>query len=357
MQTKEKSIPPDLNKLVRSLAESKSRSEPVAFWPLHPAILYSSLLPSFPSYIIKTIDRLKEKVTDQDIAKMFLAPSRLSVFLHFLHTHKIFDWILEQKRRFANDVVKYMGFYRYDPYCLNWNNVILSEKEIREILNKPLIDANNEVKHFSGVINTMMFEYTEMIFLGTHYLGHEFHGPYPCKDGQLLVREFFDLKPKYWAITKNFPFNKIKIYEVYNKNVKIEYDIFNHEITSAPLPKHLQKYLILIDGQEIKPGNFPKELNKLLNFWTAISNKIKLTDREYVKKSVETFYWLLKPLKDKLGENWKPSEEQYKFIEKLNIAALKEKLFTTFVKARVEKTRRERYEMFVNMFNEILELK
>ena len=340
----------NLKKLVHCLADSKSKSEAVAFWPLHPAVFIAGLLPDFPNHFIATIDKAKEKgLTDEEIAQRFYNPSRISNFLHLLHTASFFNWDIPQRQRFATDIVKYMSYYRKDPYCTDWTNIILDKEGIVKAF-KETDKADSQTKDFSGMLNTLMFEYTELIFIGTHYLGHEFHGPYPCGDNQfLIVREYYDLKPEYWEITKEFSFNRIKTFEVY-KDVDIKFDVFNHEISSGQLPSHLQGYAVFIEGEKIHISDFSKILNQIKNYWLGIADKINLEDREYVKKAVESFYWVIKPDKEAIGEDWKPSKLQYDHISKLDIEGLKEKGSGGESKTRIGKSQEEKYKILKNMF-------
>ena len=154
-----------------------------------------------------------------------------------------------------------------------------------------------------------------------HAYGHEFHGPYPLKNGEILiVREYYDLKvPEIWPFTKDLPFEKIIILEVY-KNVEIRFDIFNHIESSASLPQNLQRVLVAIDNLDNNLKSL-KEIEQLFENIKLLSNKsIKFTKdftyKDWVnKKLIEVHYYSLKPHKDVLGKDWRPSTEIYNFIK------------------------------------------
>jgi len=252
-------------------------------------------------------------LSQKDIAKMFYGPSAVSHWLYSanfafegMSREEVIDFI---KRTI--DIIEY--WRKEDPFCLNWRNIIWKTNKVRDEYGKEgFIDSTGDITiaKILGHINMIAWHYCILIHVGHRNYSHEFHGPYYIGDNEILfVREYFNLRPyEIWpfASLQNVPFSKITSLEVY-KNVEIKIDAFNHIWASAALARYLQRFLIVLDDSKVLTENGVKDL---LSKWTNIITQAiafirNYTKEDFVRKVIEMKYWLLKPHKEILREEWR----------------------------------------------------
>lgn len=298
-------------------------------WPLNIVDGMWYLSKCYVKELYLTIKKLKNKgLSIEEIAKLFKAPSRISDLFH-LDQFPMEGLTPEERLELINDLVNMLPYYRKeDIFCESGRNILLTHGEVEKLLTKhqfiKVADNGNQLRRIIGKINATTWLYTELITVAHHAYGHEFHGPYPLKNGKILiVREYYDLKvPEVWPFTKELPFEKIILFEVY-KNVEIRFDAFNHMESSAPLPQNLQRVLVAIDNLTNNLKSV-EEIEQLFATTKSLSNKAidftkDFTYKDWIKKLIEVHYYSLKPHKDVLSEDWRPSSEIYGFIENNNV--------------------------------------
>ena len=265
-------------------------------------------------------------LTIDEIAKLFKAPSRISDLFH-LDQFPMEGLKPDERAELFNDLVNMLPYYRKeDTFCESGRNVLVTQGEVEELLTKYQLikirdDGNGKkLREIIGKLNATTWLYTELITVAHHAYGHEFYGPYPLENGEnLIVREYYDLKmPEVWSFTKDLSFEKIILLEIY-KNVEIKFDIFNHMESFAPLPQNLRRVLVATDnlGNNLKSV---EDIEQLFETISLLSNKSinftkDFTYKDWVNKLIEVHYFSLKPHKDSLGEDWRPSTEIYEFIK------------------------------------------
>jgi hypothetical protein len=306
-------------------------------WPfsiLETTIFYSKF---FSKELLKVMKDLEGKGYNRnEIAKMFYGPSAVSHWL-YLAGFPFEGLSREEVIDFIERTIEVIEFWRReDSFCINWSNVIWDENTIKkECAKEGFIDTRNNESFAKclGKINMIVWHYCILIQVGHRNYSHEFHGPYNIGNGELLfVREYFNLRPyEIWpfATFENIPFNKIIILEIY-KDVEIKVDMFNHYLAPSDLKSHLQRFLVRVDDFKILTE---KEIKDLFGRWTGIISKANTfvrdyTKKDWVKKIIEMKYWLLKPHKKILEEDWHaPKEvlnlaEKYKEVEEIAMKAI-----------------------------------
>lgn len=282
---------------------------------------------SFTKELYRTINKLKSKgKTTSEIAKLFKAPSRIAQFLYSLFGFQYSGLYTKQRINLIEDLLKYISYYRKDPFCRDGKNIILSEEEVQNILQKyEMVDLkkekeDRELRQIIGKINAILWLYVELINVEKHPCGHEFHGPYSLGNNNfLIVREYYDLAPaEIWPFTSQLPFNKIVTLEVY-EDVIIKFDFFNHTESKGSLPLGLKKFLVGINTYE----NSIQDLSGLEDLYKTCKETIskaeifirKFNKKEWREKLIEVHYYYLKPHKQVLGEDWHFPERIFEKVE------------------------------------------
>ncbi|MDI6591743.1 MAG: hypothetical protein QME61_02285 [Patescibacteria group bacterium] len=313
-----------INQLCSTIAEHivEDKSQP-PLWPVHALEGYWPLYSHFLKELYQTIKKLEQKNFSNDrIAELFKAPSRLAELTYlFIYGGKS-SLTAEQLEDLALHIIRYIQHYRKeDVFCKSGRNIIWTKEQVNKVINYEMITATKERSTILGKINATLWLYTELICTREHQYGHEFHGPYflPNQD-ILVVREYYDLKrPEIWPFTSDMKFNKIVTLEIYDKDTKIGFDFFNHTESFTPLPQRLIKFTIGIENYEnsIKTiselRGFLRELTLLMK--KAIEATKEFSKKDWMKKEFENYFYLLKPHKELLGEEWYPTQEQYEILE------------------------------------------
>lgn len=280
------------------------------------------LLPS----LLDDLSKLEQKGYNKEkVAELFKNPSRITQFVWTFHTLKDIDLSENERVKLVKKIIDLISISRKDPFCEEGKNIIWSEEKVNlslEELNWIDLDEVSEVEEYRetlGRLNGTLWLLCELLYFDFHGAGHEFHGPYNLvKDNQMLiVREYYDLKPDYFSFTDDLPFNRLMTFEIYPKK-DVTFDFFNRSRFSVPLSKYLQKLHIEINGKGI--GDF-SEINNALNSSEKVSERGskrvgKLERKELLEKFGEAYFFTIKPIQEKLGEDWRPPESFYHDIEK-----------------------------------------
>lgn len=323
-----------IKKLCKTMGDLISEGTP----PVWPIQIYENewyLYKYFIRNLFDTIQKLKNKKSYSEIAKLFKNPTRIAEFTYLLFGLSESDLKPNEKITLALDIIELVKCYRKkDPFCRSKKNLILNQNQINKIIkskNFVKIDKNLEKEKYKKLIsriNAALFSYCEFIHSGIHQNGHEFHGPYKLKDGRLLiVREYYDLKPvEVWPFSKRFKYKNIKIFEIYS-GIDIFFDYTNHLVCSKPLSDHLEAFYIILNGSKVI--NKIEELEILLKninsyFQKALFSTSNFKRKDWIKKHMEMRYWYLKPLKKLFGKDWKPPKKQYDHLNKKAKLGLKE---------------------------------
>jgi hypothetical protein len=286
--------------------------------------------------ILKKLER--KGISLKEIAKLCYGPSSLSHWLYLPEIATIvpevdpFEGLTKEEGvKFIEKTIDLISLQRKgDIYCRNGKNIIFSPEEVEKTLNTVDLKTPSQVeKNTLGKLNAVLWQYTILIQAGDRHCSQEFHGPYQIGRGTLFVRDYFNLKPICWDFCKQFPYQKLTIFEVYT-DVEIKIDMFNHFQTSAPLPQKLIKFALLIDDVTEPKIISLQELfeisNKVLN--EGILSVNHFTKDDWIKRMFELKFLWLKPLKELIGEKSEVPSNLYKLLDRKEEA---ERVATQFV--------------------------
>lgn len=277
----------------------------------------------FPRECYCTIKKLKEKGLDsREIAKALRYPSSLCHWLYHPEAHfgvKEEYWAKglsrEQGIDYIEEIIKIISLLRRgDPFCRDFRNILLRKEEVDEIIKSQNFTKAVEAPEVPGILsrlNMILWHYCMLIQGGLRVYSQEFHGPYELTRGEMLfVKEYSRLKPvEVWGFAQNFPCNKITLYEIY-KDMDVRIDILGHYWTSAHPIRKLVKVAVNVDERNIDVAGVTDLYEECYEVYKLGISAIGNYKREYwIRKWIELGYFWLKPLKDILGDDWRPSAD------------------------------------------------
>jgi len=334
-----------LNSLFLSVAQSLMGEPPFFIWPAPystPAECEFYLADYFLSSLYADIAQLQQKGHNlKSIAKMLKNPSRIAQTLWpFGHVVKVDDRFKGELIELASTIVDLLSFYRKDPFNQDGKNIIWSHSEVRDFLsNNEIADSKDKMfeKHRMLIsrLEGTLWLYSELLYFSIHEVCKEFHGPYSLPDGRsVLVREYYDLKPEFWAFTEELPYQNMLIFEIYRKKIDATFDFFGRLRSKQPLIHHLDGFAVLVDQKPmVAYGDIEYTYESTAKTSKRGAEHIRSLSRlQIMNRFVDSYYYMLKPIKDTLGENWKPPEVILDDIKNERKKDVVEQLYASFEK-------------------------
>jgi len=307
-----------LDIIIETILGAKKREEPAAvpLWPIptpQGMLYWGKEWSEKLNHTLHLID--KQKVSKYNIKKSVRFPSRIVHILWRVDAIKNSDLDKEEKLYTLRKLFDYLTIFRKENlFCENGENIIWDSKELRDHkkgLSFFTIEDKIKLKLFFN-FEASLFLYTELLYWANHPIGHSFHGPYKDRKGIILVREYFDLKPKVWNLSKNLGFSQVEIFEVYKKGTEIKLDFFERGIrTTKPFKRSLISFALRVDKKSIEKQ---EEISK---FFKSLEGVIKkgsefvqsLNEQKLIEKHTGYWFYMLKPLCDLVNEDWHPSQQ------------------------------------------------
>ena len=336
-------------------AEHVSIEKSITTWPF--SIVHGAwyLHKCFPKELLNTIRKLKSRgLSSEGISQLFKNPTRISSYLHFIKGPPD-NLSSEERLELIRDLVEYLVCYRKeDPLCETGKNILLTENQVSEV-ERDLFQPDFGIEQLLGGVVGTYFAYTEMLWGANHGLGHEFHGPYPSADGEkLFVFNYYDLRPmELFPATSRLPFTEIEVGRVYTDASSMFndtwFDMFGHIFFS---PGSLGRFYVKIDRKLIESK---AEIEMALeSAFDVLRDEQRLTEafteRDLIRRWIELYYYSLKPHKEVLGEDWKPSEEVYSHLSREIDMEEIEAFGKMWMGVWSHTEQQERYQMFKEIF-------
>lgn len=331
-----------LDRYIQSMTEGLLRtSEGEVGHVVWPAPLFTPL--EADMYVSKTFfPRLKHALSvlrkrgysERQIAKLFIAPSRLVRITYLFHTIHVSSLTKKQRLSLCGDLLRFLYFLRFDLFCENGKNLRWNNREIQHSLSRSRIiqlskirdaRARAEMKTIISKLISILYLFCELIYFCHHQIGHETHGPYIMdQDEKLLVRDYYDLKPDTWPFTQSFNHGEIRFLTIY-KTIDIEFDYANRSFSTQSLADRLTRFGIM---------DSPRENSSLKQFLLDLLNESQriveegckriatMSKMELMQKYGEMFFYAIKPLQSAIGEDWHPPESFYKDLQKQEMGRL-----------------------------------
>ncbi len=313
-----------IDEFARAIHKGLSNMMPCSWGPIDNYETLSFLNGTFISQIYKAIKNIKEKGCSKErISKCFPSISSLRVAMYWLmleyQTSKV-----KNKKEFREIMDFFINLLEYitkeDTFAYK-SNIIHSQKEINNILNKtPLEKANPEIARNLGKLYTGLASLVFALYRDFYPQdSHEIYGPYEINDNSILIiKHFPKIKPlDLWPQVKGLKYSDVKIFQIF-KNIKFKCEIIGmHSIYDGNLINNLVSYAVMIDG---KYTNNIEEIKELSNYFAEVATKYSticdgLSKEELKKKILE---WECYQFVDffKLAEmNWKPTKEMLEAVK------------------------------------------
>ena len=293
------------------------------------------------------------------IAKLLKAPSRIAQTTWPLCNISLTDLTMDEGVDLAFKIVQLISEFREDPFCEDLRNIIWSNGEVEDMVSKTnmidltKVDNPNSYREKINRLNGIAWIFCEMLYTSIHGAGHEFHGPYELGDNRILVvKEYYGLKPDFWPFTSKLPFNKITMLGIY-KDADVTFDFFNRTRSTKPLGMSLQEFSITINDR-IEPLNID-DIQGITNDLERVSRdgliEIRnLNKKELMKKFFQSYYFIIKPLREELKQDWWPPNALYEDLENEKRKEIVEAVFTDF-KGLESKSMEEFVQIISTIFN------
>jgi len=298
-------------------------------WPsprFHPMEGDAYVSKHFFTRLYSDIRELEKKgFTEKNIAKLFIYPTRLARITYLYHVSHLSELTKDERINLAGKLLRYLSYLRSDPFVKEGRNLILDDKMVRALLkNFEMVDLKSiknatTIRSLIGRLNAILWSYSEILYFCHHSIGYEYHGPYILENNnQLLVRDYYDIKPDFWEFSADFPYGKLAFFTIY-KGADVKFDYSNRMYSSQPLSHHLSRFSIPQWGyedltNEVKLNEFYKEIEEAVTIsvkYVSALNKVDL-----MKKYGEMFFYAIKPLRDILRKDWHPPQGFYEDVEK-----------------------------------------
>lgn len=292
-------------------------------WPVKFNSIMHLFGEDFSESFLEDIRVLCEKgYSIQEMALSFGSPARIYRIINaIIYGMKQKKVPLKDQRRVVLYLLDMVQCLKYgSPFNEDGRNIVLSSDQVdRDYLENIFHRAEeNEaiyLQRFCGI----MWAYTEAIFFRAHDVTKEIHGPYviPAKTDKLLVREYLHLDVQsIWGDFVNLPANNIKIYTVYDKNLSLSIDAYNHLfLCGGNYVKSLKEYRVEIDGKEASIDQLMHLVPYMQETIRKIHEWIKETSwKEHACKYADIYWYRKKPLADMLNKSWEVPEQVYEKI-------------------------------------------
>ena len=282
----------------------------------------------FPCECYQAIHKLKEAgFDDEKIALLFGHPSSIGHWLYFPTPHfRVSEeyWAkglyLSEGVEFIKEIINFLFLLRKgDAFCQDFRNILLDSQDVKEIVeNQKFVETVDapEILRILPRLNITLWHYCMLLQGGLRFF-QEIHGPYELNTHEiLLIREYARLRPtEVWEFTSNSRYENVSFYEIY-EDVKITVDLFGHYWFSATPSKKLVRIAIIADGNNLNKSEIMtlyKECSRMFEKGNQIIIGFKKQD--WLRKWIELGYLWLKPLKDVLGEDWRPPDNVMSIID------------------------------------------
>lgn len=267
-----------------------------------------------------TIKKLEKTKRLDEIAQLLRYPATITHWLYFPESnfgHRKEYWAHGLSREEGIDFIeKAIGIMRSlrkeETFCQDSKNIILGEDKVGEIIqSQEFIEAKDspEILATLPVLNTTLWHYVMLIQAGQRIHSVELHGPYDLDKGELLfVREYSGLRPvEPWEFTVNFPYEKVTLYEIY-RDLEINIDMFGHYWTSEHPYAKLVRIAVNVNDLRNLEHSEVRQLYQASSETLEEGNSVirNFARQDWVRKWVELSYLAMKPLKEVLGEDYRP---------------------------------------------------
>ena len=304
-----------LDKIVETILGAKGKKEPaaVSLWPIptpQGILFWGKEWSEKLSRVLHLID--DNNIDSSTVEQAVKFPSRLVHILWRTDAIKMSSLSKKEKLYIVEKLLDYLATFRKgDLWCDNGSNIIWDlkklKKEKKDLAFFPRKDCKLLLK-----FEASLFLYTELIYWANHPLGHSFHGPNKNREGDILVREYFDLKTPVWEFSRKSNFSQVEIFEIYKQGTDLSLEFFERGIRSTkPFKQNLKQFALKVDGKLVEELETIGELYENLTSVIEEGGKFiqSLNICQLIEKHAQYWFYVLKPFCDLVHQEWGPPQK------------------------------------------------
>jgi hypothetical protein len=295
-------------------------------YPIRDSRINHSFLKEYTKEFLDDLNELKKKgYSYEDVGKLFRNPSRLMRMGHLLlKGAKLSDFSIEEQRNLILELLKIVEKQKSgDIFNENKRNIILDSDELSKLIDGlSFIRVDTEKARLIQRLCGMLWAYSESPFFVAHDIGMEEHGLYHYKGKNIMIRDFFNLRPiELWPDCKEFSFNEIRVICVYNKEFQVDFDVFSNTYPNrGNVIEDLEEFYIEADGKALEINEIEGIFESASKIMESISKKIEsMSITDLAKKYADVYWYRKRPLRDALNKPWAPGEHIYELIDKCEV--------------------------------------
>lgn len=218
---------------------------------------------------------------------------------------------LEEIDRFVSELI--YPLYKADIFCANGTNILWDKNQIDGEFNIGRLIWLRDLKNSTEMIryNGYLRAITEMLFFYWDNFGHETHGPYKLESGDvLLIREWHDLKPGYFKFSEKFPFDYLRVYELYKPGTVVKIDVSNRVYIDARIDDCLLGFRFYTVDKTFSFSETEHLIEEIRGFCEmGVRELVSMKPEQILENAAYMHFYLFKPLTDILGISWKPGRD------------------------------------------------
>lgn len=278
-------------------------------WPMpiikNGRILRFATYPFWAKKFLDVVERLEDSgKTSKEIANIFKYPSFLTRLPFVFEIKDLSKLSIDEQKKIAIKIYDYCDFLQQEIFSNNGKNILKNKHyNFDDVLCKNMKESKKILSKLDG----LLFSYTELIYGYFHDFGHEFQGPFIIdKTKNAIVKEYHDLKPPFFGLSKKFPADKIVIIEIYTSDISVSIDMHNRLNMPEPIISKLLAYKVIANKKVLSLDEVKRLLSKVQYFYDEFINSIKLEEDFLSIKYIEATFYSLKRACDIVGTHWRP---------------------------------------------------
>lgn len=171
------------------------------------------------------------------------------------------------------------------------------------------------LKRNVAYLSALLRGYSETVYCDEHTVSGEIFAPVPCKDGFLIAKKYLLLNAsELYPVLESCPYSYINIYVKYRDiPTELSTDIVGNLLVNINMIPYMESFYIEVADTDRRSTSVStlNELFEIIQYFQSIVPRLAddykalpLQDRLW--KKIECEYYALKPVLDRVGENWKP---------------------------------------------------
>ena len=280
-------------------------------WPIKVNSIMHLYLKEFAKEMIEDINAIKlNDINIDELLMLFGNPARIYRLIDpVIFGMKRLNLPVNEQREMVITLLDYVKRMKVgSEFNEDGYNLILPEEKVTELLKSNNVIVTDQkiselIQRFCG----MMWSYTESVFFRAHEVTKEVHGRYALeKEHQLVIREYFNLRPmELWdADTPFIKHEKIQVYTIYNKNLELDIDSYNHLfLKDGNYKDDMVGCFILADGNPIEISELSFLMEEIIKTIAYIHNWADSAHwRDKANKYADIYWYRKSPFRKILGK-------------------------------------------------------